>query len=136
MNVIIKNYAPKCAVPSCTNRVGYHSTKPKKNGGTSVKYKMCCDLHRGSKKSEVDNWKMSIGCQNTDAHHGFKCTATIFSPEQLDINHIDGNRTNNDPSNLEVLCKNCHAKVTIQEKHHHNRYTNEVDLSNVELWEF
>lgn len=27
----------------------------------------------------------------------------------LEINHIDGNATNNDISNLEVICPNCHA---------------------------
>ena len=27
----------------------------------------------------------------------------------LDIHHIDGNPSNNDGSNLEVLCPNCHA---------------------------
>jgi hypothetical protein len=29
----------------------------------------------------------------------------------LQIHHIDGNPTNNSPSNLELLCPNCHAKT-------------------------
>jgi hypothetical protein len=28
---------------------------------------------------------------------------------QLEIDHIDGDRTNNDKSNLKTLCCNCHA---------------------------
>lgn len=31
---------------------------------------------------------------------------------QLDVDHVDGDRTNNDPSNLRTLCKNCHAYKT------------------------
>ena len=30
----------------------------------------------------------------------------------LDIDHIDGNRTNGYISNLQVLCKNCHGEIT------------------------
>jgi 5-methylcytosine-specific restriction endonuclease McrA len=29
-----------------------------------------------------------------------------------DYDHIDGNRSNNDPSNCQALCPNCHAKKT------------------------
>jgi hypothetical protein len=36
------------------------------------------------------------------AHCGFGI------PEVLDVAHIDGNRQNNDPKNLVVLCPNCH----------------------------
>lgn len=36
------------------------------------------------------------------------CTATILAPCQLDVHHKDGNHSNNDPSNLETLCANCH----------------------------
>ena len=28
------------------------------------------------------------------------------------------------PKNLECLCKNCHARVTIENEHHLNRYEN------------
>jgi 5-methylcytosine-specific restriction endonuclease McrA len=58
----------------------------------------------------------------------------VLCSAQLDINHIDGNRHNADPSNLEVLCRNCHAIVTVEHEHHKNRYINEVSL-NEALWE-
>jgi len=29
-------------------------------------------------------------------------------PVQLDVDHIDRNPSNNDPSNLQTLCANCH----------------------------
>ena len=135
MNAVIKNNAPTCALPGCIRKVAYHNTKAKTNGTTSVKYKMFCEHHRKRGKAAVDQWKLNQGCSNIDAHHGFKCTATIFGAEQLDINHIDGNRYNSDLENLEVLCRNCHSRVTVQENHHLNRYSNQVDTSNNELWE-
>jgi 5-methylcytosine-specific restriction endonuclease McrA len=36
------------------------------------------------------------------AHRGFGI------PAVLEVAHIDGNRENNDPSNLVILCPNCH----------------------------
>ena len=33
----------------------------------------------------------------------------LDSPIPLELEHIDGNRKNNDRSNLELLCPNCHA---------------------------
>jgi hypothetical protein len=33
------------------------------------------------------------------------------SPIQLELDHIDGNRSNNSLSNLRMLCPNCHAQT-------------------------
>ncbi len=35
---------------------------------------------------------------------------------QLDVDHIDGNHENNDLSNLQIICANCHRLKTIEEK--------------------
>ena len=118
----INNYAPRCAYDGCGTRVGYHSVEKTLDDEFSVNWKNCCESHRNERKFEVENWKLKAGCVNVDARYGFKCTATILYPEQLDINHIDGNRNNNDATNKEILCKNCHAHVTIENKHHLNRY--------------
>lgn len=127
-----KLWAPTCAVPDCTNLVAYH-----KKTGNIFKWKMFCEPHRdpAQLKHSADRWKMSEGCSNTDAHHGFKCTSFITNASQLDINHIDGNRTNQTKENLEVLCKICHQRVTIENGHHTTRYVNQVYL-NPKLFEF
>jgi 5-methylcytosine-specific restriction endonuclease McrA len=33
---------------------------------------------------------------------------------QLDVDHIDGNRSNNELSNIQTLCANCHRLKTKQ----------------------
>jgi len=39
---------------------------------------------------------------------------------QLDVDHIDGNHDNNDPSNLKTLCANCHRLKTLVNEDWHN----------------
>ena len=48
-----------------------------------------------------------------------KCELCGFIPIhycQLDIDHIDGNCNNNNPSNLQILCANCHRLKTFLNK--------------------
>jgi 5-methylcytosine-specific restriction endonuclease McrA len=122
-------WAPKCALPDCINRVSYHD-KYNRSGqqAPGYKWKMFCTHHRGKGKTVVEDWKIKQGCSNTDAHHGFKCTSHITKPGQLDVNHIDGDRHNNDPTNLELLCRVCHQRVTTDNGHHLTRYTNSTHL--------
>jgi hypothetical protein len=131
---IYRNWAPSCAYPGCINLVGYHSQYRKANGTMGYKWKRCCEVHRTTKKNLVDDWKMSQGCLNVDGRYGFICTATIISPEQLDIHHRDGNKRNNDPDNLDCICGNCHSVVTLENKDHLNTYDNCVELPET-LWE-
>lgn len=37
---------------------------------------------------------------------------------QLDVDHIDGNHQNNNPSNLQTLCANCHRLKTQMSNDH------------------
>ena len=57
-------------------------------------------------------------CENKDSRLGYECTATIHWDGMLDVDHIDGDPSNNDPENLQTLCKNCHSyKTNINEDH-------------------
>ena len=51
-------------------------------------------------------------CENIDSRLGFKCTATIIHRRQLDLDHINGDHHFNLASNLQTLCKSCHAQKT------------------------
>lgn len=53
------------------------------------------------------------------SYRGTKCEHCGFIPEhpcQLDVDHIDGNNSNNDPSNYQTLCANCHRLKTYRNK--------------------
>ena len=52
-------------------------------------------------------------------HLGTSCECCGFTPEhpaQLDIDHRDGDHKNDDPSNLQTLCANCHRLKTLLER--------------------
>jgi 5-methylcytosine-specific restriction endonuclease McrA len=120
-----KIHAPACAMPECSNLVGYHKKYIKEDGTPGFKWKSACEQHRTDEKMKFDEWKTEVGCENHDGHYGFDCptVGSILTATMIDINHKDGNRKNNNPSNLERLCRCCHGQVTIQEGHHKNRYT-------------
>ena len=57
-------------------------------------------------------------------HKGSICVFCGFVPihmSQLDVDHIDGNHKNNDLSNLQTLCANCHRLKTVMSGDCHNR---------------
>jgi len=41
-----------------------------------------------------------------------KCGFVAEDPCQLDVDHIDGDHSNDDPANLQTLCANCHRLKT------------------------
>ena len=45
-----------------------------------------------------------------------KCGFVAVHPSQLDVDHIDGNNKNNEISNLQTLCANCHRLKTFLNK--------------------
>jgi len=52
-------------------------------------------------------------------HKGVVCEWCGFVPrisEQLDVDHKDGNHMNDDPSNLQTLCANCHRLKNYAER--------------------
>ncbi len=54
------------------------------------------------------------------------CEDCGFKPKdpcQLDVDHIDGNKKNNHPSNLRTLCANCHRlKTKMHGDYSNNKY--------------
>jgi hypothetical protein len=59
-----------------------------------------------------------VFCENHDGHLGFKCPVPHENwsgfESGLDLDHVDGNHYNNDPSNVRTYCKLCHGKKSIE----------------------
>ena len=56
------------------------------------------------------------GSQRYKRYRKDHCEECWFVPKhiaQLEVDHIDGNRANNDPSNLKTMCANCHRLKTM-----------------------
>ncbi len=43
-----------------------------------------------------------------------ECSFVAKHRVQLDVDHVDGNKKNNDLSNLKTLCANCHRLKTLE----------------------
>ena len=50
--------------------------------------------------------------EDTIRKQHYKCAICKRGINIWDFDHKDGNRSNNDPSNCQALCPNCHAKKT------------------------
>lgn len=111
---IVKNQDGIC--PNCnTNRIGTY----RKRG--QVFYKKwchyCLDLSYGSQAAREE--RMRRHNENRGKKHRASklnpCCKCGFVPVdgcQMDIDHIDGDRTNNNPENKQLLCANCHRLKT------------------------
>lgn len=77
----------------------------RKNGKCNYK-KFCSICHK--KQYNIKNFSYK-------KYKKEKCEFCNFIPVnicQLDVDHIDGNHKNNDISNLQTLCANCHRLKT------------------------
>lgn len=125
----INNFSHKCALEGCNKKVGYHKTYPKLDGTTGVKWKTFCEYHRRhpmGRKERENFLKSKGGCANRIGILGHICQDP--DTPSLTIDHWDGNRHNNNPDNLVVLCANCHNVKTKLFKDHLKKSTLEVQL--------
>lgn len=110
---------PRCTIEGCKKPKAIVSTT---KDGFPV-YRHVCQKHHTEHLAEKNGitytqlrnkWHRYLKyrkdyCENIDGRLGKACTADIWWEGMLDVDHIDGNPNNNDPSNLQTLCKNCHA---------------------------
>lgn len=84
-----------------------------------------CNKDRDASKFKYGGKKKRKYCKscnsnrNKNIYRTFKkdkcehCNFVPIHPVQLDVDHIDGNHKNHDPSNLQTLCANCHRLKTL-----------------------
>ena len=114
-----KSFRPRCSCGNLCKTNGY-----RKNG--TVKYQKICSpcakaIHKES--------KMSLKFLKKD-----KCENCGFKPIhlcQLDVDHINGDRGNSEPSNLMTLCANCHRLKTYMNKDWEK--SNELIIDKIEI---
>lgn len=109
-----------CCVAGC-EKIGQHMGKPRADGSI-VRRAYCADHHRErqalKKGLTPRQWENSFHpyrkfrktyCENVDSRLGFQCTTNIFWEGMLQVDHIDGDPTNNVEENMQTLCACCHA---------------------------
>ncbi len=74
---------------------------------------------KGSSEKGFPLWANECaGCRKNRTAHRLKkdvcelCGFTALNKCQMDLDHIDGDSTNDDPKNLQTLCSNCHRLKT------------------------
>ena len=126
--------ASLCSVEGCENHRATAGTQP---NGNTIYRRVCREHHykiRDVQKEELAinegyanaterrnalhpyRWALKTYCENVDSRLGFRCTTTIMLSSQLEVDHIDGNPSNNEGENLQTLCGCCHTYKTLTEK--------------------
>tara|TARA_B100000287_G_C20358869_1_gene672932 strand:- start:289 stop:723 length:435 start_codon:yes stop_codon:yes gene_type:complete len=108
-NKIYKWNKPECINDGCGSPV--HTRKTNKNGTYDVRTE-CYRCHMGGRNRPGVTPHKKKYCENIDERLGFKCVADITDSCMLEMDHIDGERWNNVPENVQTLCRNCHAYKT------------------------
>lgn len=80
---------------------------------------------KGRSKIGTKEYRSSCETCRRKAHRAKKgyCEKCLTVPEDkklLDVDHIDGDRSNNDSSNLQTLCKPCHKVKTKENRDYKN----------------
>lgn len=97
-------------------------TKPQKSRGNGTYKSVCsgCDKKRHNlKRSPYVKGTRQIRKSTYRVHKKSYCEECGFIAVhycQLDVDHIDGNHSNNSPDNLQTLCANCHRLKTFVQR--------------------
>jgi hypothetical protein len=114
--VIDISMRPKCIHPDCNNS-GQHTGNYRKDG-TPIFRKQCAKHH--GMKYGINGWEYKKHrkdyCENNDGRLGYKCNYKIRIEGQLQVDHKNGNPTDNRKRNLQTLCANCHVFKTLMNK--------------------
>ena len=103
---------PMCEMDGCQNQAMFMYEYSDGTVKWRVRHgKIICSAHQRktyhpSLKHRKDH------CENRTGFLGFKCTTTIAWDGMLEVDHKNGNPSDNRPSNLQTLCSCCHRYKT------------------------
>jgi len=107
---------PKCQIDGCQNPAMYMYQYDDGTWKWRVRHgRLICGTHHErtwhpSRKHRKDY------CENISGFLGFKCTTNLMWDGMLDVDHKNGNPSDNRKINLQTLCKCCHAYKTHKNK--------------------
>ena len=107
---------PKCQIDGCQNTAMYMYQYDDGTWKWRVRHgKIICSTHHErtwhpSRKHRKDY------CENISGFLGFRCTTNLMWDGMLDVDHKNGNPSDNRKINLQTLCKCCHAYKTHKNK--------------------
>lgn len=98
----LKSYYTKMGITYSGNKSGKGSVKERKTAEELAKNPLISS-HRLKLRILEDGIK----------EHKCECCGLIsWNDKPIPLHHIDGNHYNNDLSNLQILCPNCHAQTS------------------------
>jgi len=106
-----KEFRPICINEGCGSFVA--TRKVNKNGTYDIRAE-CHRCHRGFRNRPGVTSHKKTYCENRDGRLGIVCEAKIEDSCMLEMDHINSDKWNNVPDNVQTLCRNCHAYKTKQ----------------------
>lgn len=101
--------------PNCIRCQAHQSKRNGKSKEGFIKYSKYCTHCEMAVYNQTTSTGRAFGYK---LHKKTKCEKCGFVPEhpcQLDVDHIDGDCSNNEIKNLQTLCANCHRLKTYQD---------------------
>jgi hypothetical protein len=107
---------PKCQIDGCENDAKFEYQYDDGTWKWRVRHgKIICTAHQKSSWHPYLRHRKDY-CENVSGFLGFKCTTNIYWNGMLDVDHKNGNPSDNRKRNLQTLCKCCHAYKTNKNK--------------------
>jgi len=107
---------PKCQIDGCENDAKFDYQYDDGTCKWRVRHgKIICQAHQTSSWHPYLRHRKDY-CENVSGFLGFKCTTNIYWNGMLDVDHKNGDPSDNRKRNLQTLCKCCHAFKTSKNK--------------------